>query len=164
MEHVEIFNRLREVFGGEKILEHVITGDEKKGPRDPFILVKRDALVEIARFLRDDAGMAFEMLHCVTAVDCPDCFESAYHLFSLKHHHRVVLKARAPREDPRFPSVTGIWPAADWHEREEYDLVGVRYDGHPNLSRILLPDEWEGHPLRKDYVMPGHDRLREIGL
>ncbi|HQH73461.1 MAG TPA: NADH-quinone oxidoreductase subunit C [bacterium] len=164
MEHVEIYNRLRETFGEEKILEHAVTGDEKKGFRDPFILVKTEALPEIARFLRDDTLLAFDLLHCITAVDWPEYFESVYHLFSLKHRHRVILKARAPRENPRFPSVTAVWPAADWHEREEYDLMGVHYDGHPRLTRILLPDEWEGHPLRKDYVMPEHDRLREIGL
>jgi NADH-quinone oxidoreductase subunit C len=74
-----------------------------------------------------------------------------YHLYSMTHRHRVTLKVQMPREDAHVASVTALWQAADWHEREAYDLIGVVFDGHPNLTRILLPDDWEGHPLQKDY-------------
>jgi len=74
-----------------------------------------------------------------------------YNLFSYRHRHRVTLKVVMPRDGAHVPTVTHLWPAVDWHEREAYDLVGVVFDGHPDLRRILLPDDWEGHPLRKDY-------------
>lgn len=164
MEQLEIFRVLQEKFGGEKVLQFVQTGDEKKGFKDSFIEVPPQSLLEICQYLRTDPNCAFDMLHCVSGVDCQDHFESVYHLFSMRRRHWVVLKVRVPKSDPRVPSVAHIWPAADWHERESYDLVGILYDNHPNLKRILLPEEWEGHPLQKDYVMPDHDRLRELGL
>ncbi|MBI1389584.1 MAG: NADH-quinone oxidoreductase subunit C [bacterium] len=164
MEHIEIFNRLRQQFGEEVVLEHVVTGDEAKGFRDPYILLKTESLAEVARFLKDDEALAFDMLHCISGVDWPEYFESVYHLFSFKHRHMATLKVRTSKDDPKVPSVTSVWPAADWHERESYDLVGIRYEGHPDLTRILLPEEWEGHPLRKDYETPTHEHLRELGL
>ncbi len=164
MEHIDIFNVLKEQFGEQKILEHVVTGDEKKGLRDPYILIENEALPEICQFLRDDERTRFDMLHCISAVDWPDYFESVYHLFSMHHRHWVILKVRISKTDPHVPTVSHVWPAADWHEREAYDLMGIVYDGHPNLTRILLPEEWEGHPLRKDYQFPEHERLRELGL
>lgn len=164
MEQIEIFEILQSTFGNEKIKEYVVTGDEKKGLRDPFILVEKDALPEICQFLRDDERLACNILHCVSGVEWPEYFESVYHIFSLTNKHWVVLKVRTDKEDPRVPSVTSIWPAANWHERESYDLLGIVYEGHPNLTRILLSPEWEGHPLRKDYQMPDHDHLREIGF
>lgn len=164
MDHSELFNLLKDTFGAEAALELVVTGDEKKGLRDPFILVATDKLVEICRFLRDDERTQFAMLHCISGVEQADCFESVYHLFSFHLKTIATLKARAPKDDPRVPSVASVWPAANWHERESYDMLGIVYEGHPDLARILLPDEWEGHPLRKDYEMPTHDRLREIGL
>jgi len=87
-------------------------------------------------------------------VDRLDRFEVVYHLASLSHGHRIVLKAIVPRDDPHIASVAAIYPTANWHERETYDLMGIVFDGHPDLRRILLPDDWEGHPLRKDYVFP----------
>ncbi|MEW6233776.1 MAG: NADH-quinone oxidoreductase subunit C [Candidatus Omnitrophota bacterium] len=164
MEHLAIFALLRETFGEEKILEHVITGDEKKGLRDPFILARTDALPEICLFLRDDPRTACETLHCISAVEWPEYFESVYHLRSMQYRHWAILKVRAAKDDPRVPSVASVWPAADWLERECYDLMGIVYEGHPNLKRILLDEAWEGHPLRKDYVMPTHEHLRELGF
>ncbi|MBN2328194.1 MAG: NADH-quinone oxidoreductase subunit C [Candidatus Omnitrophica bacterium] len=165
MEHQDIYNLLLETFGDETILDYVVTGGEEEAEqRDPFILVKTESLPEVCRFLRDDERTAFDMLHCISGVDWPDYMESVYHLYSMKHCHWGILKARAPKISPAIPSVTPIWPAADWHEREAYDLMGIVYEGHPDLRRILLPEEWEGHPLRKDYVMPEHERLRELGL
>lgn len=163
MESKLIYELLKAQFG-ERIQEHVVTGDEKKGFRDPYILIKTEALPEVGLFLRDHESTQFDLLHCVSGVDWPDYFESVYHLWSMTHRHWVVIKVRTNKSDPHVPSVASIWPAANWHEREAYDLMGIIYDGHPDLTRILLPEEWEGHPLRKDYVFPEHKHLRDLGL
>ncbi len=164
MEHLELFNLLRETFGENAVIEHVITGDEKKGFRDPFVLLQTESLTEIGQFLKDDERCQFDMLHCISGVDWPEYFESVYHLFSISLKHQIILKVRPSKDDPKVPSVSSIWPSANWHERETFDLMGIVYEGHPNLNRILLPEEWEGNPLRKDYEMPTHERLKEIGL
>jgi NADH-quinone oxidoreductase subunit C len=83
-------------------------------------------------------------------------FEVNYHLLSLDRRERLRLKVSLSGSDPTIPSVTSIWPTANWHERESFDLMGIRFEGHPDLSRILMPDEWEGHPLRKDYPVEGY--------
>lgn len=163
MEHLGIYELLREQFGGEKILEHVVTGDEAKGFRDPFILVQTEALPEVALFLKNDERMQFDLLHLVSGVEWPDSYESVYHIWSMRQRHWAILKVRIAKENPRVPSLAGIWPAADWHERETYDLMGIVYEGHPNLKRILLPENWEGHPLRKDYISPTHEELVKKG-
>ncbi len=141
---------------------------------DPWIEIRVDGLPEICRYLRDQNDLRFEMLHCITAVDYfePDEKKAAqvdwqphlellYHLSSMTHRHRLVLKMRMPRwrEDepgvlPEVPTVRSIWGTADWHEREVFDLMGVFFVGHPDLRRILCAEDWEGHPLRKDYQMP----------
>ncbi len=111
------------------------------------------ALKDVCRILKDDEEFAFDFLMCLTAVDYPkdNEIEIIYSLYSMKHHHRFTVKVRVPRENPEVASVADLWPAADWHEREAYDLLGVRFEGHPDLRRILLPEDWEGYPLRKDY-------------
>ena len=111
-------------------------------------------MVEICRFLRDDATLAFDYLVDVTAVDylgSTPRFELVYHLKSLTRGHRLRLKARVSEDDPRIDSVVPVWRGADWLERETWDLYGIRFDGHPDLRRIYLYEEFEGHPLRKDY-------------
>jgi NADH-quinone oxidoreductase subunit C len=96
------------------------------------------------------------MLLCISGVDYPkeNLIESVYEVYSVKHNHRLSFKVRVARDNPKIPSVVSIWPAANWHERETFDLVGIIYEGHPFLKRILLPEDWEGHPLRKDYQFP----------
>lgn len=141
---------------------------------DPWIELKPEGLREVARWLRDEPDLRFDVLHCITAVDYfePDAKKAAqvawqphleliYHLSSTVHRHRLVLKVCLPRwrddqpgELPEVPSVSNIWRTAGWHEREVFDLMGVRIEGHADLRRILCPEDWVGHPLRKDYTMP----------
>lgn len=121
-------------------------------------------LVEIAAFLRDDAALRFDLLLDATAVDYigqRPRFEVVYHLFSTRHHHRLRLKVRVPEETLSVPSLIRVWVGANWLERETYDMYGIRFDGHPDLRRIYLYDEFEGHPLRKDY--PKEHRQPLIG-
>ena len=141
---------------------------------DPWIEVKAEGLTEVCQFLRDQHDLWFDMLHCVTAVDYfePDAkkaekvewqphLELIYHLSSTRHRHRLVLKVHlarwlddTPGQLPEIPSVSHLWSTAEWHEREVFDLSGVRFTGNRDLRRILCPEDWPGHPLRKDFVMP----------
>ncbi len=123
---------------------------------DPFIVVETSAIAEIGKWLRDEPEMAFDTLHCLSGVDYPkeEKMEGVYHLSSLKHRHWIVLKVEVPREGAKVPTVENVWKTANWHEREAYDLYGIWFDGHSDLRRILLPDDWEGHPLKKDWEWP----------
>jgi len=121
---------------------------------DPYIVIEPDHVRSVLTLLRDEPALRFEMLLLVTGVDRLERFEVVYHLTSLTHGHRIALKAILRHDTPHIGSVAAIYPAANWHERETYDLLGIVFDGHPDLRRILLPDDWEGHPLRKDYVAP----------
>jgi NADH-quinone oxidoreductase subunit C len=109
-----------------------------------------DAL-RIAQHLRDAADCRFDLLANVTAVDRKSYRESVYHIYSTETHEWLIFKLKADESD-KLPSMFPVWPACDWHEREAYDLMGIQYEGHPDLKRILMPYEWIGHPLRKDYV------------
>ncbi len=109
---------------------------------------------EVSEFLRDDPHCQFDFLRCVTGVDRGESIEVVYHLFSYPLRHAFVMKTRLGRERPAVDSVSDVWPTANWHERETFDLLGVDFLGHPDLRRLLLPRDWEGHPLRKDYVRP----------
>lgn len=129
-------------------------------------VVPKERIVEILRFLHDDPRTAFDLLADQTAADYPKRekrFDIVYHLYSIPKNHRLRLKVRAG-EGETVPSATAVYKAADWHEREIFDLFGVTFEGHPDLRRILLPDEWQGHPLRKEYPLEGfpeqHMRLR----
>jgi NADH-quinone oxidoreductase subunit C len=147
MEPLQIYERLKERFG-ERVLETI----EKKP--DPFALVDPAALIEICRYLREDPELAMDCLSNETGVDYKDHVEVVYHLFSYGHRHGAVLKIKLPREEPRVATVEGIWKSANWMEREIFDLVGVNFEGHSDLRRILMPEDWTGHPLRKDFVEP----------
>jgi NADH-quinone oxidoreductase subunit C len=123
------------------------------GPH-PFVRVKADRIVEAARVLREKCGA--EMLHQVSGVDYPpDRIDVVYHFARVAPPAAFLcLKVSVARADPVVPSLAREWASADWAERETYDLMGVRFTGHPHLYRILLPEDWEGHPLRKDYQYP----------
>lgn len=141
---------------------------------DPWIVVTPEGIVEVCKYLKEEPSLAFDYLNSVTAVDYLHTDEKkaakadwqphlqvVYHLFSMKHKHSLVLKVMLPRwkddvegDIPAVPSVAEVWATADWHEREVYDLLGVNFTGHPNMRRILCPEDWVGYPLRKDYEMP----------
>jgi NADH-quinone oxidoreductase subunit C len=114
---------------------------------------------EAGDFLRADPDLKFTFLSDITGVDrfpVEPRFEVNYHLLSMEKRERVRLKVRAGTSSPVVPTVTSVWPTANWHEREIFDLFGVRFEGHPDLRRILMPEDWEGHPLRKDYPVEGY--------
>ncbi len=120
----------------------------------PTVVVPRDRLVEAARALRDTPGLRFEVLTEVTAVDwwpAEPRFTVVYHLLSPRHLHLLRLKVKLSNGDTHVPTLSGVWPSANWLEREVWDLFGVVFEGHPDLRRLMMPDDWEGHPLRKDY-------------
>lgn len=167
MNAAEIIAKLENQFG-EKIKEKNLDAI------DPFVVVIPSDLLEVSRYLRDASELSFDMLNCISGVDYlePDPKKAAkagfephtevvYHLSSFTHKHRFVVKVILPRwkddqegELPECPSLVSIWNAADWHEREVYDLSGIWFTGHPDLRRILLAEDWEGYPLRKDYEFP----------
>ena len=137
----------------EAVVEEVLDGV------DPFVVVKAEQWGETARLCRDDSRLGFDLLSCISGVDYPEReegpeIEVVYHLDSTVNHHGLTIKVKLPRSDPRVASVEEIWRTADWHERETYDLVGVIFEGHHNLVRILCAEDWVGHPLRKDYESP----------
>ncbi len=119
---------------------------------DSFIVVPADKIVAVCETLKLVERFAFDCLSDETAIDRKESFEVAYHLFSYRHNHDVVLKVELPHDDsPTIATLEGIWPVANWYEREIYDLFGINFEGHSDLRRIMLPDDWVGHPLRKDY-------------
>jgi len=158
----QILESLKEKFGGRLLETHEFRGDET-------VSVEKKHLLELLRFLKEDPGFDFNILMDLTAVDYstfgdredPARFEVVYHLYSLEKNHRLRLKVPVEEKDPVVPSATALWPAADWYEREIWDMFGIRFEGHPNLKRILLYQEFVGHPLRKDY--PVNKRQPLIG-
>jgi len=145
MTEQEIFTNLKDKFG-----DAVLEFDENA--LQPFIRIKPEHVDTIAQFLRDDDRFAFDYLMCLSGVDLTGNLGVVYHLYSMRHNHKIVLHTETPGDNPVVKSVAMLWRTADWHEREAYDMFGISFDGHPDLRRILLPDDWEGYPLRKDYV------------
>jgi NADH-quinone oxidoreductase subunit C len=143
-----VIERLRELFPGASLRR--VEGDAM---RDISVEVPADRLVEITTFLRDDREFEYAFLSWIAGVDwlpAEPRFEVVYGLLSLTHNARLQLRVRVGEENPRLPSVVSVWPTADWHERETYDFYGIEFTGHPDLRRILLPEDWVGWPLRKD--------------
>jgi NADH-quinone oxidoreductase subunit C len=145
----EISDKLKTQFS-DAILEAKI-----EGVVDPYVKVKPSSVKDIACFLRDDSDLQFDYLMCLSGVDYgKGTLGVVYNIFSMKKRHKVNLKVEVPKDSPEVPSVSAIWPTANWHEREAYDLIGIRFLDHPDLRRILMPYDWEGHPLQKDYKVP----------
>jgi NADH-quinone oxidoreductase subunit C len=139
--------RVRAVVPGcEAALEQICSG--------PVLVVRTDAIVDVLRYLRDDPDLGFDMLVDITAIDyrpAHGCFHVVYLLRSLARNARLTVKVKPAGDDPVVPSVAALWKNANWAEREVWDMFGVRFVGHPDLRRILLYEEFVGHPLRKDY-------------
>ena len=163
---IQIEEKLRAQFGTEIIQasDHSVL--------QPWLMIQTEKIAEVGQFLRESAGCWFDLLECLSAVDFgaeQGKMSVVYHLCSIPHEHRIVLKCSLPRHfDPEtdspaafqevngayvsvIPSVSAVWRTANWHEREARDLAGIWFSGHPDLRRILMPEDWEGHPLRKDY-------------
>jgi len=131
----------------EKFPESIVESNQS------CLVVKSDSLLAVATFLKDTPGLDFNYLNYVTAIDYYDHFEVVYMLSSMEHNHSLVMKTRCyDRENPALPSVVGLWQGADFQEREIYDLMGIRFEGHPNMKRIFLWEGFPGHPLRKDFI------------
>lgn len=120
---------------------------------DREVWVEPSSLLSVARFIKDDPGLDFSFLTSISAVDYLDHFELVYHLLSMRLNHNGIIKARLHgRGEPTVPSVMHLWRGADLQEREIWDLMGIRFEGHPNMKRVLLWEDFPGHPLRKDYL------------
>lgn len=168
MTTAEIYQLLLDRFGTD-----IMTGHNLEAC-DPWIEVAPDAIARVGAFLKEHERLRFDALNDLCGVDYLETdpkkagktpyephLEIVYHLYSYEHRHWLVVKVKLPRWQngiegtiPEVPSVAHVWAIADWHEREAYDLVGARFTGHPNLRRILCPEDWVGHPLRKDYEFP----------
>lgn len=110
-----------------------------------------EEILPFLTFLKQDEKLQFDNLMCISGVDEVSRLDLVYHLSSYPHRHRLGVKVSLSRENPKIPSATSLWPGADWHERETYDLYGIIFENHPDLRRILLPDDWEGFPMRRDF-------------
>ena len=145
----EIREKLAAKFGGERI------GALAPANKDSFLLIQAADLVEICRYLKDELG--FDCLMNLSSIDWPkkNQIEMVYHLWSYSKLHSFILKVALDRAKPEIASLYPVWKAADWLEREQFDLMGVQFAGHPDLRRIMMPDDWVGYPLRKDYKEQG---------
>jgi NADH-quinone oxidoreductase subunit C len=145
----EIFDTLKSAFG-DAILEAKLDG-----VIDPWIKIAPEHVRDIAVFLRDDERTLFDSLMLLTGMDYTQGrLGVVYHLHSMKWNHKIVLKVEVTVDQPHVHSVESVWKTANWHEREAFDMYGLLFDGHSDLRRILMPDDWEGYPLRKDYQVP----------
>jgi len=147
MESIQILERIKAKFA-ERVLEI-----SDKQP-DPFAVVDPKSIVEIGRFLHDDPELAMDCLSNESGVDYKDRVEVVFHLFSYSKRHGTVLKVKLPRENPSVATLESVWKSANWMEREIFDLLGVNFEGHSDMRRILMPEDWVGYPLRKDFVEP----------
>jgi NADH-quinone oxidoreductase subunit C len=142
----ELCDTLKTTFG-DSILE-----TKADAAPDPVVKVAAARVKDVALFLRDDERTLFDVLMCLSGMDYTGGkLGVVYHVHSMKWNHKIVIKVEVTADNPHVPSVESVWKTANWHEREAFDVIGVVFDGHPDLRRILLPDDWAGHPLRKDY-------------
>jgi len=144
---LSIYAKAADRFAG-KVLE---VSDAKL---DPWMVVEPAAIVEVCGFLKDDPATAMDCLSNQSGVDYRDRIEVVYHLFSYRHRHSAILKVKLPRDNPSVPTLEELWKSANWMEREIFDLLGVNFEHHSDLRRLLMPEDWPGYPLRKDFVEP----------
>ena len=155
----------------ERFPDEIVRIEESAG--QTAVVVRREKVVEILRFLHDDVELLFHHLADLTAVDWlgkkTPRFEVVYNLYSIRYKQFLRVKAQVPEDDPCIDTVTSIWKAANWFEREVHDMFGIVFEGHPDLRRLLMPEDWEGYPLRKDYPLflgpeqewKGYEELRQ---
>lgn len=125
------------------------------GVLDPYVKINPVRMNDVAVFLRDDVDLQFDYCMCLSGMDYgKDVLGVVYNLFSMIKRHKLTVRADVPKTAAEIPSVAMVWETANWHEREAYDLFGIKFTGHPDLRRILLPEDWDGYPLRKDYKVP----------
>jgi NADH-quinone oxidoreductase subunit C len=154
MVFTELKNLIALWFGPE-----ILVGIQEQPPQ-PFLQLPAERIAQVCERLHDDEQTYFDFLSCLTGLDNgleAGTMEVIYHLYSIPYNHHLCLKVQVPRNAaghplPSLPTVSHIWRSADWHEREAYDLMGIHFEGHPDLRRILCAADWQGHPLRKDYV------------
>jgi NADH-quinone oxidoreductase subunit C len=155
MEPLQIADKIKEKFPDEVL-------EVKKFREQAAVTLKKDRILEICRYLHDDSDLCFDYLVDVCGVDYQGRnekrFEVVYHLYSIKRCHAIRLKAEVPESSLEIDSVTAVWAGANWHERECYDMFGIIFKGNPDLRRVLMPEDWEGHPLRKDYPLKGTEK------
>ena len=156
----EITSLLKQIFPNAVLDIHAHRSDET-------IIIERNSLDKVCRFLRDDSRCAFEIMLDITAVDRLEMnlnprFEIVYHFKSLTHASRIRIKVPLEEDDCKIASISDIWKSADWYERECFDMFGIIFEGHPDLRRILMYEEFEGHPLRKDYPIDKQQPLMEL--
>ncbi|MBI4299852.1 MAG: NADH-quinone oxidoreductase subunit C [Chloroflexi bacterium] len=149
----------------ERLVAEVLSGIEVTSEQvvdEHAIIIDRKDLLAVCRRLKDNQRLSFDLLRCVSVVDYPNesVFQAVYHLYSIGLKHRMAVKTGIPYDDAIVDSVTSVWAGADWHEREAAELLGVEFRGHPNLRPLLLPDDFEGHPLRKSFKVPELDQAR----
>jgi len=154
----EIYAILKERFGEEKF------EFKEDGKVVPWIIVAPDAIREVTKFLRDDDDLDFDYLMSLSGVHYQkeNTLGVTYHINSTRKKHSLTLKCIVPEDNPHVPSIESVWKTANWHEREAYDMVGIMFDGHPDLRRILCPDDWDGYPLRKDYKVQEYYRGMKV--
>ena len=142
----DFFQKMKDMLSNE------FPGEIDEIHEDDILYLKPDKWLEIAKWLKSESSLFFDSLQCQMGIDVGnDMLESRYNLHSMEHDHYLEVRIKIPRSDAKIPSVETVWRIADWFERETYDMLGIEYEGHRDLRRILLPDDWEGWPLRKDY-------------
>lgn len=155
MEALQVAEKIKERFPEEVL-------DVKEFRGQVSVTLKKERILDICRFLHDDPDLFFDYLVDVCGADYlgknEKRFEVVYHLYSIKHRHALRLKAEVAGDTPSIDSVMPVWIGANWHEREAYDMYGIVFNGHPDLRRVLLPEDWEGYPLRKDYPLQGPEK------
>lgn len=131
--------------------EHIVEVDHEA--KQPSVTIESSKILEVCKFLHTNKDLYFDHLSCLSGVDygAEQNLGVVYHLYSIPFDHAIVLKVKLNRNKPEIPTITPIWKGADWHEREVFDMYGIKFLEHPDLRRILMPADWEGHPLRKDY-------------
>lgn len=147
--HLTEIERILKGKFGRAMKESQLVGDEL------VIRLDRESLLDFSGFLLKEKKLAFNYLRCLCGVEWPDHFEVVYHLYSMTNGCKITLKVPLPKDDPTVSSVTLVWHGADWHERETHDMFGIKFEGHPDLRVLMLPEDAKYHPLRKDFPLGG---------